>query len=265
MDFWRADRWLPRGIEWHQVPTNFYDLAFPIYFALPLVVFRWYYMIETSFYYSLLFGSFFDVKRSDFWQMIIHHVVTIGLLSTSYTINFVRWLVSRLGYYPFVLVRSALFDASGLIQPDYEILNFSQAGILDRISKRESIIFFSHIDCYVPYAPRAIILMLFALLILHIFWTIIIMKIVIKTVTQGEAGDVRSDSELSGEEDTAKLIKGSMNHFGFLVRGNASNVKDGRAPQQDPVLVGRFPVTELFRSENGPIAGLSSNGPITGL
>ncbi|PIO66950.1 Longevity-assurance protein, partial [Teladorsagia circumcincta] len=50
----------------------------------------WYYMIETSFYYSLLFGAFFDVKRSDFWEMIIHHIVTIGLLSTSFTINFVR-------------------------------------------------------------------------------------------------------------------------------------------------------------------------------
>lgn len=48
-------------------------------------------MIETSFYYSLLLASFFDVRRSDFWQLIVHHVVTIGLLSSSFTINFVRW------------------------------------------------------------------------------------------------------------------------------------------------------------------------------
>nr|CDJ85814.1 TRAM LAG1 CLN8 homology domain containing protein [Haemonchus contortus] len=318
MDVWRADRWLPRGIEWHQIPTNFYDLVFPLYFALPLILFRiffesfvgvplgfalgyygnsslistifdhltggfarqtrakrilecfwrfsyytfafiygcfvlwnkswlwdvkqcwigypfhpiddsvwWYYIIETSFYYSLLFGSIFDVKRSDFWQMIIHHVVTIGLLSTSFTINFVRagtlvlishdvadillefgkltrydrnlksltnavfvvfltgWILTRLGYYPLVLVRSALFEAADLIQPDYELLDLAQ----------------------VPYAPRLIILMLFALLVLHIFWTIIILKIVAKTITEGEAGDVRSDSELSDKEDTEKLIK----------------------------------------------------------
>lgn len=41
MDVWRADWWLPRGIEWHQLPTNFYDLVYPIYFALPLLVFRY--------------------------------------------------------------------------------------------------------------------------------------------------------------------------------------------------------------------------------
>ncbi|KAL6737305.1 hypothetical protein Aduo_010960 [Ancylostoma duodenale] len=318
MDVWRADRWLPRGVDWHQLPTNSSDLIYPLYFAVPLVVFRiffesfvgvplgfalgyygnvsllsaildhlsggfarqtrvkrilecfwrfsyytfaflygcvvlwnkpwlwdvkqcwigypfhqvddsvwWYYMIETSFYYSLLIASFFDVRRSDFWQLIIHHLVTIGLLSSSFTINFVRvgtlvlishdvadillefgkltrydrnlkavtnvcfvvfltgWIITRLGYYPLVLVRSALFDAAGLIQPDYNLLDFTQ----------------------VPYAPRVIIAMLFILLLLHIFWTVIIMKIVVKTVTEGEAGDLRSDSELSGDEAKTKLVK----------------------------------------------------------
>ncbi|KAJ1369710.1 Ceramide synthase hyl-1, partial [Parelaphostrongylus tenuis] len=125
-------------------------------------------MVETSFYYSLMLASFFDVRRSDFWQLMVHHIVTIGLLSISFTINFVRagtlvlishdvadvilefgkltrydrtlknvtnvcfvvfltaWIVTRLGYYPFVLVRSALLDAAGLIQPDYELLNLTQ-------------------------------------------------------------------------------------------------------------------------------------------
>ena len=47
-------------------------------------------MIETGFYYALLIGSVFDVKRSDFWELVFHHVLTIGLLSISWTINFVR-------------------------------------------------------------------------------------------------------------------------------------------------------------------------------
>ncbi|ETN86417.1 Longevity-assurance protein, partial [Necator americanus] len=187
----------------------------------------WYYMIETSFYYSLLVASFFDVKRSDFWQLIVHHVVTIGLLSSSFAINFVRvgtlvlishdladillefgkltrydrnlkavtnacfvvfltgWIITRLGYYPLVLVRSALFDAAALIQPDYQLLDLTQ----------------------VPYAPRIIICLLFILLLLHIFWTVIIMRIVVKTITEGEAGDLRSDSELSDQEEKTKLSK----------------------------------------------------------
>ncbi|PIO58946.1 Longevity-assurance protein [Teladorsagia circumcincta] len=107
------------------------------------------------------------------------------LTNACFVVFLTGWIVTRLGYYPLVLVRSALFEAAALIQPDYDLLDVTQ----------------------VPYAPRAIILMLFCLLILHIFWTIIIMKIVVKTITQGEAGDVRSDSELSDKEDSKKLIK----------------------------------------------------------
>jgi ceramide synthetase len=51
---------------------------------------RWYVMIESGFYISLLVGSAFDVRRSDFWEMFFHHVVTIGLLTFSWTVNFVR-------------------------------------------------------------------------------------------------------------------------------------------------------------------------------
>lgn len=312
MDVWRADLWLPRDVEWHEMPTNLNDLVYPIFFALPLVLFRifyesfvgiplgfalgycgnsqlipmvvhhlsggfsrqtrtkrvlecfwrfsyytfsfiygcvvlwnkpwlwdvkqcwigypfhpvddgvwWYYMVETSFYYSLLFTSFFDVKRSDFCQLILHHVVTILLLSSSYTINFIRvgtlvlishdiadillefcklmrydrklktltnigfavflfgWVLTRLGYYPLVVVRSSLFESAELIQPDYKLTDLTQ----------------------IPHAPRVIVLMLFVLLLLHIFWTVIIMKVVAKAVTQGEATDVRSDSELSDKEE----------------------------------------------------------------
>ncbi|CAF5022907.1 unnamed protein product, partial [Rotaria sp. Silwood1] len=50
----------------------------------------WYYMIELAFYWSLLFSQFIDVKRKDFWQMFLHHVATIMLLSFSYIANYVR-------------------------------------------------------------------------------------------------------------------------------------------------------------------------------
>ncbi|CAI4228143.1 unnamed protein product [Auanema sp. JU1783] len=192
----------------------------------------WYYTIETSFYYSLLIASaFIDVRRSDFWQLIIHHFVTIGLLATSWTINFVRvgtlvlishdvadilleggkltrydrnkktltnvafvvfligWIITRLGYYPFILIRSALFEAANLIQPDYDLLDFTE----------------------VPYVPRFIILLLTILLGLHVLWTFLIYRVVVKVLTQGAAGDVRSDSDSDSEnnvqETRKKLLK----------------------------------------------------------
>ncbi len=50
----------------------------------------WYYMIELAFYWSLVFSQFIDVKRKDFWEMFLHHIATILLLSFSYIVNFVR-------------------------------------------------------------------------------------------------------------------------------------------------------------------------------
>ena len=50
----------------------------------------WYYMLSASFYWALLFSSFEDIKRKDFWEMFIHHIVTILLLVLSWTCNLVR-------------------------------------------------------------------------------------------------------------------------------------------------------------------------------
>ncbi|CAB3405926.1 unnamed protein product [Caenorhabditis bovis] len=181
----------------------------------------WYYMIETGFYYSLLIASVFDERRSDFYQLMIHHIITVFLLSSSWTINFVRvgtlilishdvadvfleggklvrydahnkkltnfmfvlffgsWILTRLGYYPFVVIRSAITEAADLIQPDYSLWDLKM----------------------VPYAPRLIVFALICLLFLHIFWTFIILRILIRTTSGGQAKDVRSDSDSDYDEE----------------------------------------------------------------
>lgn len=50
----------------------------------------WYYMISMSFYWSLTVTQFCDIKRKDFWQMFIHHVVTLLLLALSWVCNLHR-------------------------------------------------------------------------------------------------------------------------------------------------------------------------------
>ena len=49
-----------------------------------------YYMLELSFYWSLLISQAFDVKRSDFWEMFLHHLATIALLNLSWICNLFR-------------------------------------------------------------------------------------------------------------------------------------------------------------------------------
>jgi hypothetical protein len=50
----------------------------------------WYYMLSLSFYWALLFSVFEDIKRKDFLEMMIHHIITILLLVLSWTCNLVR-------------------------------------------------------------------------------------------------------------------------------------------------------------------------------
>ena len=47
-------------------------------------------MLSLSFYWALLFSVFEDIKRKDFLEMMIHHIITILLLVLSWTCNLVR-------------------------------------------------------------------------------------------------------------------------------------------------------------------------------
>ncbi|CAB3400978.1 unnamed protein product [Caenorhabditis bovis] len=173
----------------------------------------WYYWIQGGFYMSLIFGILFlDAKRSDFFQMLFHHCITLILINVSYVMNMVRvgtlvlvshdavdilidlgklfryegwdnalavtflavlsvWVMTRLIYYPFWIMHSVWFDAPALIQTDYSWINFSQQ----------------------PIAPRLIMILLSALLILNLFWAYILFKIAYDSINEGVLDDVRED------------------------------------------------------------------------
>ncbi len=42
-------------------------------------------MVSTGFYLSLTITQFFDIKKRDFYQMIAHHLVSLGLFGISWT------------------------------------------------------------------------------------------------------------------------------------------------------------------------------------
>jgi sphingoid base N-palmitoyltransferase len=46
-------------------------------------------MFQLGFYWHSLYAHFaYEVKRKDFWPLLLHHVVTIGLIYFSYVIGF---------------------------------------------------------------------------------------------------------------------------------------------------------------------------------
>lgn len=51
---------------------------------------RWYYFLSTGHYLHLFVTQFWEPKRKDWWEMFIHHIVTMLLLFFSYIVNFVR-------------------------------------------------------------------------------------------------------------------------------------------------------------------------------
>ena len=111
-----------------------------------------------------------------------------------------------------------VFDAAELIQPSYTWLNLLQR----------------------PIVPRIIVSMLVCLLFLHIFWTVIILKIVHKTITAGQAEDVRSDSEEDSdseiddkndklEKKQKKKLNGSKMNGKAQMNGTDQAISNGQA------------------------------------
>jgi len=177
----------------------------------------WYYMLSLSFYWSMTLRHFFDVKHKDFWEMLLHHVVTISLLSFSWACNF-----TRIG--TLVLIVHDVSDIFLLGAKMFKYLNlqmwcdvtfavFVLIWIVTRLGVYPGWILYSTtIDAtyIVQFFPAYYIFngMMLGLLVLHCIWTYYILLMAYQALHAGQiTGDSRSDSseEVSSSSEENKL------------------------------------------------------------
>lgn len=183
----------------------------------------WYYMIELGFYLSLIFSVATDVKRKDFKEQIVHHVATIILISFSWLVNYIRagtliMLVHDASDY---LMESAkMFNYAGWKKTcNFIFTMFAVVFIVTRL-----IIFpfwIIHATGVYPLTLYSTFFgfyffngLLVVLLILHIFWAGLILRMVIKflpgnDIVEDERSD-REETESDDEDDGRKLQNGHV-------------------------------------------------------
>jgi len=189
--------------------------GYPIQSTIPSQY--WYYMIELSFYWSLLFSIASDVKRKDFKEQIIHHVATIILISFSWFANYIRagTLIMALHDSSDYLLESAkMFNYAGWKNTCNNIfIVFAIVFIITRLV----ILPFWILHCTVVY-PLELYPAFFGyyffnsmmgvLQLLHIFWAYLILRMAHKFITGKLVEDERSDREETESSEGEEAVAG---------------------------------------------------------
>ncbi|XP_052739048.1 ceramide synthase 5 isoform X1 [Bicyclus anynana] len=164
----------------------------------------WYYMMSAAFYWALTMSQFWDVRRKDFWQMFVHHIATIALLSFSWVCN-----LHRIGTLVLLLHDCTdifLEAAKALKYANYQKLCdalfavFTVLWIVTRLGIYPFYIIWStsiRAPMLLPMFAAYYIFnaLLCLLLALHMLWTWLILQVAYKSINAGKMeGDIRSSS-----------------------------------------------------------------------
>ncbi|XP_078080121.1 ceramide synthase 6-like isoform X2 [Mustelus asterias] len=126
------------------------------------------FMMEFAFYGSLIFSQFFDVKRK--LAKMANYAKWQNLCNVFFLMFAVVFIVTRLVIYPIMSIRSVFFESWEIIGP-FKIWGF-------------------------------INLLLITLLIMHIYWSHLIIRMVFKAFHKGKVSkDDRSDVDSSSEDE----------------------------------------------------------------
>ncbi|OXB70820.1 UNVERIFIED_CONTAM: hypothetical protein H355_015658 [Colinus virginianus] len=150
----------------------------------------WFYLLELSFYCSLVATLPFDVKRKDFKEQIIHHIATITLIFVSYCANLIRLgvmimlvhdasdylleLAKVLHYMKWKRVCEVVFIAFAVVFISSRLLVFPLITYYYYVTKFEMFFLSCLINAF-----------LMILQLLHIFWSYLILRMAFGVILYG--------------------------------------------------------------------------------
>ncbi|XDB47881.1 hypothetical protein AB1E18_001470 [Capra hircus] len=200
---------------------------------------HYYYILELSFYWSLMFSQFTDIKRKDFGVMFLHHLVAILLITFSYVNNMARvgTLILCLHDSADALLEAAKMANYAKFQKICDLLfvMFAMVFITTRLGVFPlwvlNTTLFESWEIVGPYPSWWVFnLLLLVIQGLNCFWSYLIVKIACKAISKGKVSkDDRSDIESSSDEEdseppgknshTATTTNGTSGTNGYLLTG----------------------------------------------
>lgn len=193
--------------------------------AAPTIDVTWYYWLSMGHYIHLFCAQFADIKRKDFVEMVVHHIVTLLLLTFSWMVNFTRIGALVLAVHDgcdVFLQLAKLFNYMHLqMFTDATFAVFAITFFVCRLIIFPGRIIYSSLVWTVTtggYKPWFVYYffngLLLSLLVLHFIWFSIIMSMLIRWLRTGEMKkDARSDTDdgSASDNETNKTDGGKTN------------------------------------------------------
>ena len=201
---------------WFTDPSKCFSDEFPYQHISQDV--KIYYLVSLGFYGHLIIFQFFEEAKKDFWEMFVHHVSTIALISLSWSLNYVR-------------IGTLVLLVHDIADPWLEFAKLMHYSKLDKICDIGFVGFavtfgISRLYVYPLYVIRATIVdglvaagnrkiivwwlfnaLLILLLVLHIYWYYLVLRMVYKFVVVGMVEkDERSATDVSELEEQQERL-----------------------------------------------------------
>ncbi|XP_014789026.1 ceramide synthase 5 [Octopus bimaculoides] len=183
----------------------------------------WYYLVELSYYVGSSLMHFTDVRKKDFWELFIHHIVTMTLMFIAWIQNIIRiscliLLVHDMAD-PFLEATKMASYSGHRKWCNHLFIVFTIAWYIGRLYIFPFKILYSTLFYAPTVTGMAPIYYLYngllgSLQLLHIIWTVIITKILYNRLKTGEIKkDERSESEEPvSDTETETAQKSAVNN-----------------------------------------------------